>query len=68
MNIFTKPANEDLEELINMIVEATEMNKTVDETDYDSVLGMIWKLKEIKDIIWRADTDYHILLNRVNRS
>ena len=68
MNIFTKPNDEDLEMLIDLIMDATEMNNTVDETDYDSVLGMIWKIKEIKDIIWRADTDYHILLNRVNRS
>lgn len=68
MNIFTKPKNEDLEMLIDLIMDATEMNNTVDETDYDSVLGMIWKIKEMKDIIWRADTDYHILLNRVNRS
>lgn len=68
MNIFTKPNDEDLEMLIDLIMDATEMNNTVDETDYDSVLGMIWKIKEMKDIIWRADTDYHILLNRVNRS
>lgn len=68
MNIFTKPKNEDLEMLVDLIMDATEMNETVDETDYDSVLGMIWKIKEMKDIIWRADTDYHILLNRVNRS
>lgn len=68
MNIFTKPKNEDLEMLIDLIMDATEMNKTVDETDYDSVLGMIWKIKEMKDIIWKADTDYHILLNRIKRS
>ena len=68
MNIFTKPKNEDLEMLVDLIMDATEMNETVDETDYDSVLGMIWKIKEMKDIIWKADTDYHILLNRIKRS
>ena len=30
MNIFTKPNDEDLEMLIDLIMDATEMNNTVD--------------------------------------